>query len=65
MTCCIVQYTAGGASEQVTECPGDAEGASFVDNFDNLNLDELNIEYIRDCVINAAFEEVQQYDVYR
>ena len=27
--------------------------------------DDVNVGYIRQCVINEAFDEVQQYDQYR
>ena len=44
------------------ECPGNAEGANYLNNFDNI---ELNVGYIRNCIINGAFEELAQYDTYR
>lgn len=35
--------------------------------FDVFNVDNLqnNVGYFRECIINGAFNEVQQYDTYR
>ena len=47
------QYTAD--SDQI-ECEG------LFDSFGNL---QPNVGFVRRCIINAAFEEIEEYDIYR